>query len=344
MRVLLGMSGGFDSSYAAHKLAAKGYRVEGAVLVMHPHTDVEAARSAAERLGIPFHVIDCKELFERKVISTFISEYKMGRTPNPCIVCNPEVKFKCLYDYAMEHGFDYIATGHYARVGKAISDGVERYTLEPPADSAKDQSYMLSRLPQYILERVLFPLADEVKTELRSAVKEQSLPIEDKQDSQEICFIPNGGYSDFLERYLGAPTEGNFISETGEVLGRHRGITKYTVGQRRGLGISLGKRMFVGSIDPKNNTVTLLEEGKLVLEITLSSLNFVSVSEPSAVETLDGAVKIRYQAPKVEAKVTLYPGKKARISFVEPVKSPAPGQTAVIYSAGGNIIASGFIE
>ncbi len=344
MRVLLGMSGGFDSSFAAHKLALSGYTVEGALLVMHPYTDTEGARTAAERLGIPLHVIDCTELFRTAVVSSFISEYKTGRTPNPCIICNPEVKFKCLYDYAASHGFDKIATGHYARVEKVNTPFGERYVLTPPRDSAKDQSYMLSRLPQYILERVIFPLADEVKCELRREVKEQSLPIEDKEDSQEICFIPKGGYSDFLTEHLGEPREGDFIDADGKVLGRHRGITCYTIGQRKGLGIALGKRMFVGSIDPINNTVTLLEEAKPVSEITLSDVVFMAVDKGEGELTLDGFVKIRYAAPKVAARVTFTEDGRARVSFTEPVMSPAPGQSAVIYGDGGEVIASGFID
>lgn len=340
MRVLLGMSGGFDSSYAAHKLISEGYTVEGALLVMHEYTDIAGARAAAKRLSIPLHVIDCKDVFSEKVEKYFISEYKKGRTPNPCIVCNPLVKFLKLYEYALEHGFDRIATGHYAKILR-LGD---RLTLVPPVDSAKDQSYMLAGLSQKILASVMFPLSDLVKSELRSRVEREGLPILDKADSQEICFIPNGKYSDYLKERLGEPKEGSFIDKDGNVLGAHSGIYGYTVGQRKGLGISLGKRMFVGAINPVDNTVTLLEEGIRKEKVGLSGVSYMGIAEPLGEVVLDGVlVKIRYAAPKIKAVVRLM-GERAEILFDEPVTSPAPGQSAVIYSPDGAVLASGFID
>ena len=340
MRVLLGMSGGFDSSFAAHKLISEGYEVEGALLVMHAFTDIESAKRAAERLGIPLHVIDCTEDFAREVEEYFVSEYKKGRTPNPCIVCNPRVKFLKLHEYAMAHGFDKIATGHYAKIEE--SEGV--LSLVPPRDTAKDQSYMLARLPYYILRDLIFPLSDLVKSELRLAVKEERLPIEDKADSQEICFIPEGKYSEYLGQKLGAPAEGDFIDCDGRVLGRHKGITSYTVGQRKGLGISLGRRMFVGAINPENNTVTLLEEGVRAEKIRLSDVTSVTAEPIGIGRELEALVKIRYAAPKVKARVKFGEDATAEITFDTPVSSPAPGQTAVIYSLSGAVLASGFID
>ena len=339
MKVLLGMSGGFDSTFAALKLKEMGYDVEGATLVMHAYTDTAQAESAAVRLGIPLHIIDCRTRFSEIVENNFIEEYKNGRTPNPCIICNREVKFKVLLDYALSHGFDMIATGHYARVSRVG----ERYTLLPPRDKDKDQSYMLSRLTQDELSHLLLPLSDEVKRDLRERVKREDLPIADSKDSQEICFIPEGKYYDYLEKYLGEAKEGDFIDNDGNVLGRHRGIVNYTVGQRKGLGIALGHRVFVSKIDVENNTVTLSGEGDCKHTVDLRDVVYMGINEPDDSVTLDVNVKIRYRARPVSAAATLHKDGSLTLEFSEPVRSASPGQTAVLY-VNDAVIASGFIQ
>ena len=339
MRVLIGMSGGFDSTYAALKLKEEGTDVEGAVLVMHGYTDVSEAKRSAERLGIPLHVIDCRTQFSDIVESNFINEYKNGRTPNPCIICNREVKFKVLLNYALSNGFSAIATGHYAKIAKLG----ERYTLVPPRDTAKDQSYMLSRLDQRTLGHLIFPLENEVKAELRERVRLEELPLEDKKDSQEICFIPEGKYYDYLSLHIGEGEEGNFIDSDGNILGKHKGIINYTVGQRKGLGISLGKRVFVSRIDAENNTVTLSDDKKTASSCTLYDVVYMGMPPVSEETEIEADVKIRYSSRPQRARVRLYPCGTAEVAFLSDAASVTPGQTAVLYSDGA-VLASGFIS
>jgi len=199
MRILLGMSGGLDSTYAAHKLIADGHTVEGAVLDMHGSTDVRAAEEACASLGIELHVIDCRERFSDIVIENFLDEYLKGRTPNPCIICNSEVKFAVLLDYALENGFDKIATGHYARINERVTDGGVRYYLSRAADVSKDQTYMLWRLSQRVLSHLVFPLSDDKKSDIRECARELGLSSADREESQEICFIPSGDYAAYIE-------------------------------------------------------------------------------------------------------------------------------------------------
>ena len=229
MRVLLGMSGGLDSTYAAVELLRLGHTVEGAVLKMHEYTDILEARAAAESLGIPIHVIDCRDAFEEHVVTNFIGEYQKGRTPNPCIVCNREVKFKYLYEYAVANGFDKIATGHYAGIVKTEADGEVRYAVVPARDTKKDQTYMLYRLPQEVLSMLIFPLSNMEKREIREAAREQSIFAKDKEESQEICFIPHNDHAAFIEGRGHRSKRGYYINNEGKILGEHSGIVKYTV-------------------------------------------------------------------------------------------------------------------
>lgn len=229
MRILVGISGGVDSAFAAKKLILEGHEVEGAVLIMHEFTELSAAREAAESVGIRLYEIDCRDSFN-EIKQNFVSEYINARTPNPCIICNERVKFKMLYDFAIERGFDAIATGHYARVERLNG----RYTLAIPEDERKEQTYMLYRLPQNILSRLILPLSEGKKTNIRIIAKEQGISAANREDSQEICFLPNGGHTDYIESVAGKSVEGNFVDENGRVLGRHKGIIHYTVGQRKG--------------------------------------------------------------------------------------------------------------
>lgn len=343
MKILLGISGGVDSAYAAYKLKSEGHEVEGAVIKMHKYTELDAAKEAAESIGIPLHVIDATEDFERIIKENFASEYIRGRTPNPCIICNPEVKFKSLYDYAMEQGFDMIATGHYAKIIKLQSSGESRYTLASPVDEKKDQTYMLYRLPQYILAKTLFPLAEMNKTDVRQSSRESGLSAADRGDSQEICFLPNGGYADFVQERKGKCPSGSFVDDSGKVLGAHKGIIHYTVGQRKGLGIALGERVFVTAIDPISNTVTLSPSPKKSTEITITSVAYTGLTPPTEDLTVEVLVKPRYTAKKVAARVAFHNDATATVVFSEPTTA-APGQSLTVYNSDGHLLAGGFIN
>ena len=336
MKILVGISGGVDSAYAAKKLMLEGHDVEGAVLIMHQHTEVDAAREAAESVGIKLHEIDCTAAFE-EIKKNFVNEYINARTPNPCIICNERVKFRVLYDFAMANGFDAIATGHYARLVE--SEG--RYALAMPEDSRKEQTYMLYRLPQEILSKLVLPLAEGTKSEIRSMAEEQGISAANREDSQEICFLPDGNHTEYIESVAGKCPEGDFVDSQGKILGRHKGIIHYTVGQRKGLGISLGERAFVTEIDPITNRVTLSPNmaGKDTVELS----DVVYSGMPSPVEetevTLD--VKLRYTAPLVKATAHLYPDGRATLTLASPQKF-APGQSAVLY-CDGVVMLGGFI-
>lgn len=339
MKILLGMSGGLDSTYSAELLKAAGHTVEGAVLKMHEYTDIAGAEKAAKRAGIPFHVIDCTEAFEKHVASYFAEEYRKGRTPNPCTVCNREVKIESLVRYAEENGFDKAATGHYAQVGSENG----RYYIADGADERKNQSYMLWKLSQEQIKKLIFPLGDKIKSDVKETARDLGLEAAGKPESQDICFLPNGGYAEFVEKRLGISPEGNFIDVSGRILGRHKGIINYTVGQRRGLGIALGERMFVSAISPEDNTVTLQNaSGEGFTSATLTDMNYQLLSESAAFDELKVDVKIRYTARPTEARLILN-GDRARLIFNAPIKAVTPGQSAVMYR-DGKILAGGIID
>ena len=339
MKILIGISGGVDSTYAALKLMEEGHTVVGAVLEMHAHTDTDAATAAAERLGIPLVKIDCTSAFENIIKTYFVDEYAKGRTPNPCILCNPEVKFRFLADYARANGFDKIATGHYARIIE--KDG--RFAVARAKDSTKDQTYMLYRLPQDILEILIFPLADCIKTEVKEIAAARGIIEADVKESQEICFIPDNDYRSFVEDRLGKFPEGNFVSEDGKILGTHRGIISYTVGQRKGLGISLGQRVFVSRIDPATNEITLSDPDKTTACFEASSLVYSGISKLAVGQSIRADVKIRYRATPTSATVTAIADDKVLIEIDNPVGLVAPGQSVVVYD-GDDVLLGGFID
>ena len=330
MRILLGLSGGVDSAYAAKKLMQDGHCVEGAVLLMHEHTEIDAAALAAQELSIKLHVIDATDEFNRIVKENFVSEYLSARTPNPCIICNERVKFKFLYDFAMKEGFDAIATGHYAKVTKICDQFGQRYAISQAEDTKKDQSYMLYRLPQKILSTLVLPLGDTTKLDVRKEAKSRSLSAADRRDSQEICFLPDGNYAEYIESVRGPSKKGDFIDEKGNILGTHNGIIRYTVGQRKGLGISLGSRVFVTEINPDDNTVTLSGEPKGKSEIFISDPVFSGVTPKMLSNPIKARVKIRYSAPLVEAECRLLSDGRISLKFDAPLRA-APGQSAVAY-------------
>ena len=342
MKILVGMSGGFDSTYAARKLILEGHEVEGAVLVMHEYTEVDSARAAAKSLGIPLHEIDCKEMFSL-VRENLVSEYSSCRTPNPCVICNAEVKLRALADYARAWGFDRIATGHYARIVTRFDGDVKRLSLSTPTDLVKDQSYMLYRLPQDILEMLYLPLADEEKAELRRDGELADMHGFDKGDSLEICFIPDGDYASYIESRVGTFPEGDFVDGEGKKIGRHKGIIHYTVGQRKGLGVSAKSRLYVDKIDGESNTVTLTDVPPKRKMVELSGIAYMGITPPVEEKKIKASVRVRYQAKPAEAEITIRPDGTATLIFNEPVFPVSPGQSAVIYD-GNVILCGGFID
>lgn len=334
MRVLLGMSGGVDSSYAAVRLREMGYTVEGAIIKMHEYTECDAAVSVAKSLDIPLHIIDGRELFSSVVKSNFVEEYSRGRTPNPCIICNERVKFRLLYDYAVAHGFDKIATGHYAEIAEIRVGDTIRHAVRK-TDSKKDQSYMLYRLPEEILDSLVLPLSDMSKDEVRSLSREALLPVAEKEESMEICFLPGGKHYEYVESAVGERKIGNFITSDGRILGQHEGICRYTVGQRKGLGISLGERAFVTDINPETAEVTLSSEysGKPYAILSDPVFSGISREEIQSAETdadYPFEARVRYTAPLVKCRLEALPDGTVLVRFATPQRI-AMGQSAVVY-------------
>ena len=341
MKILIGMSGGVDSTYAAFRLKQQGHTVEGAVLIMHEYTDITAAKAAAESVGIPLTVIDARERFSACVIPNFIEEYSHARTPNPCIVCNSDVKFRLLCDFATENGFDAIATGHYANIIKVETSG--RYAVKRADDSKKDQTYMLWRLPQDVLSMLHLPLGDMTKDELRENARAHGLSSADAPDSQEICFIPDGDYATYIEERTGASVHGDFVDEEGRVLGKHNGIINYTVGQRKGLGIALGARAFVKQIDPETNRVIISLDPPESNTVSISGMVFSGIEEPKIGTKMTLSVKLRYQAPPIECTAEFLGKGRAKLYLSTPARSLTPGQSAVLYD-GDTVVTGGFID
>ncbi len=341
MRVLVGLSGGVDSAVAVSYLREAGYTCEGAFLCMHDRADAAPAERAARELSLPLHIVDCRERFRETVIADFISEYRAGRTPNPCLLCNPAVKLRALAEAADTLGIERIATGHYARVR---TEG-GRFFISCGADARRDQSYVLSRLPQDILSRLLLPLGGLTKGEVRASAQAGSLSSADSPESREICFIPDNDYAGYIERASGRMPEGNFVDSEGGILGRHAGLLHYTVGQRKGLGIALGERMFVSALRPETNEILLLPTALRpeIREFRLISPVCSGVPPLSPGETIAGEIMVRYQARLVPASVTCLADGELRVACDEALPSVTPGQSGVLYRAG-DVLLSGFIR
>ena len=340
-KILLGMSGGIDSTYAVGELRRQGYEVFGAFLKMTEESETESAVRAAKVLGVPLTIVDCTERFRSIVIENFLSEYAKARTPNPCIVCNRFVKIAVLCETAKVMGIEKVATGHYAKIG--FDEETHRYYVCKALDPRKDQSYMLWRLTQEQLSMLELPLGSLLKSEIKEKAQAMALPNADAPESQEICFVPSDDYVSYIEERKGKFPKGDFVDENGKMLGKHEGIIRYTVGQRKGLGISLGKPAFVVAIDPKLHTVTLTSDETKIFTDTLScnELNFMALT-PGDYEAVLGEGKIRYAAKPEEALARVQNG-AARISFARRVRAVTPGQSVVFYR-GDKILFGGMIE
>ncbi|MDO4493591.1 MAG: tRNA 2-thiouridine(34) synthase MnmA [Clostridia bacterium] len=348
-KALIAMSGGVDSSLAAALVQEMGYACIGCTMKLYDnediglrrgHTccsleDVEDARSVVHRLGIPYYVFNFKDAFREKVIARFIRAYEEGRTPNPCIDCNRYLKFGGLYERALVLGCACVVTGHYARIERQG----ETYLLKKAADETKDQSYVLYSMTQEQLAHTLFPLGGMRKTEVRELAARYGFINADKPDSQDICFVPDGDYGAFLERATGKTYgEGPFLDTEGKVVGTHRGTVRYTIGQRKGLGLSCGKPVYVSAIDPVRNTVTVSDEAGLFgTELTAGDFNWISGKVPEA--PVNCAAKVRYRQKEEPAVATPLPDGTVRVVFGRPQRAITPGQAVVLYD--GDVVLGG---
>ena len=351
-KVVVGMSGGVDSAVTAYLLKNAGYEVIGVTLRTWRSElgdegrccDIDDARAVAYKLGIRYVPVNCISDFQEYVVEPFKNDYLCGRTPNPCVLCNRYVKWEKLMYYAKALGADHIATGHYASVIK-LENG--RYTVKTAKYSQKDQTYMLYKLTQEQLAATLMPLGGFSKAEVRRIATDAGLPVAAKPDSQEICFVADGGYADYIKSSAksGLVKEGCFVDESGNVLGKHKGVIYYTVGQRKGLGIALGHPAYVKEIRTETNEVVLSDETSLYSkEVTCGDVNYMSIPALGNGEKLICRAKIRYQHRAQEAAIEGLDGGRVRLEFTDPARAATPGQSAVFYDENDRVIGGGIIE
>lgn len=351
-KALIAMSGGVDSSVAALLMKNAGFECIGVTMKLHGSgdgafsekacctaSDAEDARSVCVRLGMPYYVFDFTADFSRDVIDRFVTAYEIGETPNPCIDCNRYLKFDRLYRRAAELGCGYVTTGHYARV--ELDERSGRYLLKKSLNTAKDQSYVLYFLTQEQLAHIKLPLGEFAdKLEVRKLAEENGLINAAKHDSQDICFVPDGDYARFIREYTGRDyPEGDFLMKDGSVIGRHRGVIGYTIGQRKGLGISYSEPLYVCEKSAEDNTVTLGTAGELFSsELTARDFNLISLPEPPK-EPLRVSVRTRYHAKEAPATAFFHDNNTVNVRFDEPQRAISPGQAAVLYD--GDVVVGG---
>ena len=350
-KAIIAMSGGVDSSVAAFLIKEMGIDCIGATMKLYDNDDInisrektccslddiEDARAVAHRLSIPYYVFNFKDEFKEKVIDKFISTYENGGTPNPCIDCNRFLKFKKLFQRMNELQYDYVVTGHYAQV---VEDNGWFY-LKKGADASKDQSYVLYSLTQEQLSHILFPLGTYSKTQIREIAEKQGFLNARKKDSQDICFVPDGDYAGFIEKYLGKSyPKGNFVDIHGNVLGEHQGIIRYTNGQRKGLGVAFGKPMYVCDKNVKENTVTLCTNDELFSrELTANDFNWII---PNPENEIRCAARVRYNMKEQSATAYILANGNVNVIFDEPQRAITKGQAVVLYD-GDTVLGGGTI-
>lgn len=350
-KVVVGMSGGVDSSVAAYLLKEAGYDVIGVTMQIWQKENedtvsenggccglsaVEDAKRVAQTLGIPHYVMNFRDEFQDKVIQYFIQEYLAGHTPNPCIACNRYVKWESLLQRSLQIGADYIATGHYSRIAR-LPNG--RYAIQRSVTAAKDQTYALYNLTQDQLAHTLMPVGDYEKSRVREIAESIGLMVAHKPDSMEICFVPDGDYARYIDENSGqAAREGNFVTRDGQVIGRHKGITHYTIGQRKGLNLSMGRPVFVVEIRPETNEVVIGDNEDVFTDrLVCTNLNYMSV--PDFEENMPVIAKIRYNHRGAQARIRKIGEDRAEVIFEEPVRAVTPGQAVVFYD--GDFVAGG---
>jgi tRNA-specific 2-thiouridylase len=354
MRVVVAMSGGVDSSVAAALLAEAGHEVIGLSMQLYDQRDGESgygsccslddlhdAGRVARRLNIPHYIVNFEREFQRTVVSNFVDEYVAGRTPIPCAHCNSDLKFATLLDRSMAYGAEVVATGHYARIG--IDPETGRHMLRRGLDTAKDQSYFLFSLTQEQLSRASFPVGDLTKDAVRDVARRLGLSVAEKPDSQEICFVPDGDYAAFIERKTGdLESGGAIVSQSGEVLGRHGGVHRFTVGQRKGLGIAAAEPLYVLQLRPAEKTVVVGPRPELErTSVTASQVNWIAGSPPAT--PLRVTAQIRHRHQPVAGTVRALDNNRASMEFDMPVMAVTPGQ-AVVFYLDDVVIGGGWIE
>jgi tRNA-uridine 2-sulfurtransferase len=366
MKIAVAMSGGVDSSAAAAILQQQGHDLVGFTMQLWNQRrgisvdengeplpsrccsldDVYDARRVAAELGFPFYVLNLEREFERDVVQPFVAGYLNGETPIPCVACNSRLKFASLDRLAQSLGCEKVATGHYARV--EFDEGTNRYRLLRGRDPQKDQSYFLWELTQDQLSRSLFPLGEMTKTDARDAARRSDLAVAEKAESQEICFVPDGDYSGFIDRYLSAedqtarlPGEGEIVNTAGAVIGQHTGIHRFTIGQRRGIGIAGAQPLYVIGIDSSSNRIVVGEQDELLRsEFTAAGVNWIADNDPDA--TVKAEVRVRYRHTAAPASITPLAGGRVHIEFEQPQRAITPGQATVFYR-GDEVVGGGWI-
>ncbi len=351
--VVVAMSGGVDSSVAAALLKRAGYKVIGVTMQIWPRngTDrvggccgigaIEDARMVAYKLGIPHYVLNLREIFAQRVIADFCREYSLGKTPNPCLRCNQYIKFGALLDRARQLGADFIATGHHARI--ELDEARGKYLIKKGVDRHKDQSYFLYMLTQEQLSHTLMPVGNFTKARIRDIAREMELPVAEKPESQEICFIPDNDYPRFLIEYARqVPEPGPILDEEGNVIGKHRGIPFYTIGQRKGLGVFAPEPLYVLRIEPERNAIVVgNKRAAYGSELVASGLNWIALDQPE--QPIAVRAKIRYRHSEAEATVVPLGEDEVRVRFEESQMAITPGQAVVFYD-GDSVIGGGTIE